>query len=166
VSWKDSQEYLAWLSRKTGEEYRLLSEAEWEYVARAGTTTPFNTGATISTSQANYDGNYVYGSGSKGQYRKKTVPVGSFAANRFGLHDVHGNLWEMTQDCWNDSYSNAGRPNDGSAWEQGDCTARVARGGSWGEYPSEVRSAVRSWQEPFFRLSFSGFRVARTVSGS
>ena len=94
VSWEDAQAYVTWLSRKTGETYRRLSESEWEYVARAGTTTPFHFGTTISTDQANYDGNYTYGSGRKGRYREKTVPVGRFAANRFGLHDVHGNVRE------------------------------------------------------------------------
>ena len=94
VSWEDAQAYVRWLSRKTGEAYRLLSEAEWEYVARAGTATPFHCGSTLSTSQANYDGSFTYGSGRKGTYRGKTVPVGSFAPNRFGVYDVHGNVWE------------------------------------------------------------------------
>ena len=95
---------MAWLSRKTGKTYRLLSEAEREYVARAGTTTPFWWGSTISTSQANYDGNYTYGGGPKGEYRQKTVPVDSFQPNPWGLYQVHGNVWEWVEDCWNDSY--------------------------------------------------------------
>ena len=143
VSWADAQAYVRWLSRRTGETYRLLSEAEWEYVARAGTTTPFHFGSTISTEQANYDGNFSYGSGRKGRYREKTVPVGRFAANRFGLHDVHGNVWEWVQDCWNASYQ--GAPRDGSAWERGDCSKRVLRGGSWLDEPWFLRSANRDW---------------------
>ena len=128
VSWDDAQEYVSWLSKKTGKTYRLLSEAEWEYVARAGTTTPFHTGEQISTSQANYDGNETYNGSSKGETRERTIPVGSFGANQFGLHDVHGYVWEWVQDCWNDNYK--GAPSDGSAWTTGDCEPRVLRGGS------------------------------------
>ena len=106
VSWNDARAYVAWLSRKTGRSYRLLSESEWEYVARAGTTTRYHTGDTIALSQANY-------ANASGQ----TVEVGSYAANVFGLHDVHGNVWEWTQDCRNSSYT--GAPTDGSAWETG-----------------------------------------------
>ena len=141
VSWDDAQAYVRWLSGKTGKEYRLLSESEWEYVARAGTRTPFHTGATISTGQANYDGNFTYGSGRKGRYIGKTVEVGSYAPNRFGLHDVHGNVWEWVGDCYNDGYH--GAPSDGSAWESGDCSRRVVRGGSWGGTPRYLRSANR-----------------------
>ena len=141
VSWDDVQGYMRWLSKETGWEYRLLSESEWEYVARAGTTTPFHTGRTISTDQANYDGNYTYGGGREGEYRERTVPVGSFGPNGFGLHDVHGNVWEWTQDCWNESYR--GAPVDGSAWERGDCGRRVVRGGSWDDVPGNLRSADR-----------------------
>ena len=129
VNWEDAQLYVSWLSGETGQSYRLLSESEWEYVARAGTTGPFHTGATISPAQANYDGNYTYGSGRKGVYRERTVSVGSFSPNAFGLHDVHGNVWEWVQDCWNKKYD--GAPRDGGAWERGDCSLRVARGGSW-----------------------------------
>ena len=160
VSWEDAQRFVAWLSEGTGETYRLLSEAEWEYVARAGTTTPFHTGATIATSQANYDGNYTYGSGRKGVYRAQTVAVGSFGPNAFGLYDVHGNVWEWVQDCWNDSYR--GAPSDGSAWERGDCS-RVVRGGSWDFAPRALRSAVRDRSVPGYRNSDFGFRVARTL---
>ena len=120
VNWEDARAYVNWLSRETGKPYRLPSEAEWEYSARAGTTGPFHFGATISTDQANYDGNYIYGSGREGVYRKKTVPVGSFPANGFGLHAVHGNVWEWVEDCWHASYR--GAPSDGSAWVTGgDC---------------------------------------------
>ena len=151
VSWSDAKAYVGWLSRKTGEQYRLLSEAEWEYVARAGTTGPFHFGPTISTDQANYDEN-----------RMKTVPVGSFSANGFGLHDVHGNVGEWVEDCWHDSYS--GAPVDGSAWVSGDdCGRRVLRGGSWSNIPWLLRSAVRVRYPPEVRINKFGFRVARTL---
>ena len=117
VSWEDAQAYVRWLSGETGESYRLLSESEWEYVARAGTTGPFHFGATLSTAQANYDGNYTYGSGRKGRYRERTEPVGSFPANAYGVHDVHGNVWEWVEDCWHDGYG--GAPGDGRAWTVG-----------------------------------------------
>ena len=115
VSWNDAQAYAAWLAARTGAPYRLPTEAEWEYAARAGTTTPFWTGATISTEEANYDGNYTYGAGEKGSYRKRTVAVDdptALAANPFGLHHVHGNVWECVQDCYRSSY--VGAPLDGS----------------------------------------------------
>ena len=162
VSWEDAQRYVRWLSIKTGQEYRLLSESEWEYVARGGTTGPFHTGSTISPSQANYDGRYTYGSGRRGRYIGKTVKVGSYPPNRFGLHDVHGNVWEWVEDCWNESY--AGAPTDGSAWESGNCAARVLRGGSWFHEPWYLRSAFRNWLATGNRISFLGFRVARTLT--
>ena len=162
VNWDDAKAYVRWLSGKTGKEYRLLSEAEWEYVARAGTTTPFHTGRTISTEQANYNGNYTYGSGRKGRYRERTAPVGSFEPNDFGLHDVHGNVWEWTEDCWNDSYR--GAPSDGSAWESGNCSRRVVRGGSWNFRPLYLRSAVRNGNSTGYRINYFGFRVARTLT--
>ena len=161
IGWNDAQAYVRWLSRKTGRSYRLLSEAEWEYVARAGTTTPFHTGETISTDQANYDGNYTYGNGVRGVYRRQTVPVGTFAANGYGLHDVHGNVWEWTQDCWN-GYT--GAPSDGSAWESGRCDLRVVRGGSWDVFPRYLRSANRSFYDAGYRYGiYVSFRVARTL---
>ena len=161
VSWEDAQRFVAWLRQRTGHEYRLLSEAEWEYVARAGTTTPFHTGSTIATSQANYDGNDTYGNGRTGEYRRKTVLVGSFNANTYGLYDVHGNVWEWVEDCWNDSYR--GAPSDGSAWERGDCGRRVLRGGSWYDVPGNLRSALRGRFNPGDRDDDVGFRVARTL---
>ena len=161
VSWNDVQTYLVWLSNKTGKTYRLLSEAEWEYVARAGTTTPFHTGEQISTSQANFDGNYTYNGSSKGEFRDRTVPVGSFGANQFGLHDVHGNVVEWVQDCWNGNYK--GAPSDGSAWTTGDCEDRVLRGGSWLNDPWIVRSAIRDGYRIDIRINLFGFRVARTL---
>ena len=162
VNWEDAQSYVSWLSGETGQSYRLLSESEWEYVARAGTTSPFHTGATISPEQANYDGNYTYGSGRKGVYRGRTAPVGSFAPNAFGLHDVHGNVWEWTQDCWSENYG--GAPRDGGAWERGDCSRRVARGGSWFSEPRYLRSADRIRSTTGNRDDDLGFRIVRTLT--
>ena len=161
VSWDDAQAYVRWMTLNTGEGYRLLSESEWEYVARAGTSTAFHYGRTITTRQANFNGNYTYGSESNGEYRERTVAVGRFGANRFGLYDVHGNVWEWVEDCWNDSY--AGAPSDGSAWERGKCYRRVVRGGSWINDPRNLRSANREWYETGSRSSRIGFRVARTL---
>ena len=165
VSWEDAKSYVKWLSGKTGKRYRLLSESEWEYVARGGTRGPFHFGGTIATDKANYNGNYTYGSGSKGVYRGKTVRVGSFSANDFGLHDVHGNVWEWVEDCWHADYK--GAPADGSAWEResgGDCRRRVLRGGSWNSGPGSLRSAIRGWNTAGGRSSGIGFRIARTLT--
>ena len=163
VNWHDAKAYVRWLSGKTGHQYRLLSESEWEYVARAGTTGAFHFGRTISTDQANYDGRYVYGSGREGVYRIKTVSVGSFPSNGYGLHDVHGNVWEWVEDCWHSDYR--GAPTDGSAWiSGGNCDYRVLRGGSWNFYPSILRAANRNWNEAGSRNEISGFRVARTLT--
>ena len=164
VSWDDAQSYVAWLSGETGAGYRLLSESEWEYAARAGTRGPFHFGSTISTYQANYHGDYTYGSGHKGVYRNETVPVGSFPANGFGLHDMHGNVLEWVEDCWHDSYS--GAPTDGSAWTTGgDCSVRVLRGGSLLNRPGSLRSAYRGGATTGRRGNYSiGFRVARTLT--
>lgn len=162
VDWEEAQAYVEWLSGKTGKRYRLLSESEWEYAARAGTTTPFHTGRSISTGQANYSGNYTYGPGGTGVYRKKTVAVGSFSPNAFGLHDVHGNVWEWVQDCWNANYQ--GAPNDGSAWQSGDCGRRMLRGGSWFDDPRGLRSASRGRSTPGGHNYVVGFRVARTLT--
>lgn len=158
VSWHDAKTYLEWLSRETGRRYRLLSESEWEYVARAGSSAPFHTGDTISTEQANYDG--AYGSGGRGTSRQQTVPVGSFGPNAFGLHDVHGNVWEWIEDCWNASY--LGAPVDGSPWRSGDCSRRVLRGGSWLDAPRFLRLAHRTASPAGNRDVNLGFRVART----
>ena len=144
VSWEDAQAFVRWLSSETGQDYRLLTESEWEYAARAGTKGPFHFGSTISTDQANYNGNDTYGNGRKGVYRKRTVPVGSFPSNKFGLHDMHGNVWEWVEDCWHGDYS--GAPTDGSAWTSGGiCDWRVLRGGSWNDKPRNLRAANRSW---------------------
>ncbi|MDE2892503.1 MAG: SUMF1/EgtB/PvdO family nonheme iron enzyme [Chloroflexota bacterium] len=161
VSWDDAQGYVRWLSDRTGKEYRLLSESEWEYVARAGTETPFHFGSTLSTSQANYIEDFTYGNGSTGEYRGQTVEVGTFAANKYGLHDVHGNVFEWVEDCWNDSYT--GAPSDGSAWERGDCSGRVSRGGAWNFKREQLRSAYRFIRnDTGHRINHLGFRVART----
>ena len=161
VSWDDAQLYVDWLSRNTGQRYRLLTESEWEYAARAGTTTPFHTGYAITTQQANFNGRLDYPSGERnesGLFRGQTIPVGSFAPNSFGLYDMHGNAREWVQDCHGDY---AAAPSDGSAVERDGC-ARVLRGGSWFFEPGGLRAAARSWSNSGFRRSFNGFRVART----
>ncbi len=162
VSWNDARAYVAWLSRKTGQSYRLLSESEREYVTRAGTVAPFWWGQTITPDQANYDGTAnVYEGGQKGEYRQKTVPVKSFQPNPWGLYQVHGNVWEWVEDCWNDNYD--GAPADGSAWAGDDCSRRVLRGGSWGIDPRVLRAAFRSSYFPTFRDAYTGFRIAKTI---
>jgi formylglycine-generating enzyme required for sulfatase activity len=153
VSWDHAQQYVAWLSRKTGKSYRLLSEAEWEYAAQAGTGREAE--ATPGAGQAN-----CYGCGSRWD-NKQTAPVGSFAANAFGLHDMLGNVWEWTADCWNDNH--AGAAADGSARLSGDCSLRVLRGGSWGIIPAGSRSAIRGRFPTDIRGVSLGFRVARTL---
>jgi formylglycine-generating enzyme required for sulfatase activity/tetratricopeptide (TPR) repeat protein len=164
VSWDDAKAYVAWLSRKTGKTYRLLSEAEREYVTRAGSTTPFWWGSTISTGQANYDGSYSYGSG-KGEYRQQTVPVHSFEPNPWGIYQMHGNVWEWTEDCWHPNYN--GAPTDGSAWtSERNCFYRVVRGGSWLAGPSPLRAAFRSSNSSSQRVNTVGLRVARTLPES
>lgn len=156
VNWDNAQQYVSWLSQKTGRQYRLLSKAEWEYAARAGTTTPYHTGESISTDQANFNGTWL------GEpYRDETLPVGRFPANAFGLHDVHGNVNEWVQDCWNENYE--GAPVDGSAWETGDCSRRILRGCSAGDHAPCLRSASRG---SFFKAeqsSYWGFRIARAL---
>ena len=151
VSWDDAQSYVGWLSRATGEDYRLLSESEWEYVARAGTSTRYWWGNDIGRDRAHCCASV---------WSDVPVPVGSFAANAFGLHDVHGNVWEWTQDCWNRGYD--GAPGDGTAWERGKCSRRVVRGGSWFNYPFRLRSAYRYWFGVEAQKYNLGFRVART----
>ncbi len=155
VSWEDAVEYVRWLSRETGEEYRLLSEAEWEYVARAGTQTERYWGDDAADQ-------CYYANGDCAGY-EGAAPVGSFRANAWGLHDVLGNVWEWTEDCWNSDYSDA--PADGSAWRTGDCSQRVMRGGSWGFRPRLLRSALRFGLSAGNRLNdLIGFRVARTMN--
>ena len=166
VSWEDAKQYVAWLSKKTGQPYRLLTEAEWEYAARGVTRAsdphpPFATGPTINYKQANYDANFKYGSGQQGIYRQKTTEVGFFRRNAFGLHDMHGNVWEWVEDCYKDSY--AGAPSDGSAVTANACSLRVLRGGAWNYYPRLLRSAYRYATAGEARLENMGFRVARAL---
>jgi formylglycine-generating enzyme required for sulfatase activity len=166
VSWIDvTREYLPWLSNKTGKTYRLLSEAEWEYAARAGTTTPYSTGSTITRSQANF---------AKVSPPEAAVDVGSYPPNAFGLYDMHGNALEWVQDCWNESYK--GAPSDNSAWTEGDCIDRVTRGGDWAsrqvarsllektDTPFELRAASRSRENARNRCYVCGFRVSRPLA--
>jgi formylglycine-generating enzyme required for sulfatase activity len=164
VSSDDAKAYAAWLGQITGKFYRLLSEAEREYATRAGTLTPFWWGSSITPAQANYNGGFVYeGGGSKGVWRKSTMPVDSFQANPWGLYNVHGNLWEWCEDVWHDNYS--GAPVDGSAWLRGgDPTRRVVRGGSWAYYPQNLRAAARIWVSSVVRVIYIGFRLARTLN--
>ena len=162
VSWYDiTNGFLPWLSRTAGRTYRLLTEAEWEYAARAGTTTPFSTGRTITPEQANFDGRESYGGSAKGVYRMKTVEVGTFQPNFFGLYDMHGNVSEWVEDCYKVSYASA--PSDGSA-VRGDCASRVLRGGSFSGGPWLLRSAKRFASNPGLRTYNQGFRLARTLS--
>lgn len=168
VSWEEAVEFCARMSAKTGRDYRLPSEAEWEYACRAGTDTPFAFGETITPEFVNYNGQYPYGEAPKGKYREETVPVGSLgatkkgelnAANAFGLYDMHGNVWEWCEDIWHDNYQQA--PDNGSAWlSGGGSTYRVVRGGSWSNYGYICRSADRLNNLPGdLRLVNIGFRV-------
>ncbi len=157
VNWYDSQSYIAWLSRETGEKYLLLSEAEWEYAARAGTRTRYHWGDRIGVNRAN-----CWGCGGRwdGHW---TAPAGSFRANGFGLHDMHGNVREWVRDCWHQNY--AGAPSDGRAWNTGgDCARRVVRGGSWAGSAEDMRAAKRLGLASSIRHDFLGFRVARALA--
>ena len=154
VSWDDAQAYVGWLSRETGDAYRLSSEAEWEYATRGGTEFRFSWGDDIGRNRANCDGCRSRWNG------ERTSPVGSFGPNPFGLHDVHGNVWEWVQDCWNDSYR--GAPVDGSPRKRGDCSQRVLRGGSFGSKPNDVEAASRAGRYDHRALRYVGFRIAAT----
>ena len=157
VSWDDAKAYVAWLSKKTGKSYRLLSGSEYEYATRAGTHTAYPWGNAIGTNNAN-----CHACGSQWDARQ-TAPVGSFAPNRFGLFDMVGNVREWTEDCYHNTYS--GAPANGSAWIEGaDCYHRVVRGGSWLIDPTFLRSASRYWFAADYRLNYLGFRVARTLA--
>lgn len=172
VNWDDAQAYVAWLNRKAGlgkdapDRYRLLSEAEWEYAARATTETAYWWGYSVSHEYANYGKDQCCGGLAQGRDQwEYTAPVGSFPANRWGLHDMHGNVWEWVADCYHDSYN--GAPGDGSAWDGGmECAngRRVLRGGSWNFVPQDLRSAFRSRISSGNRYDYSGFRPARTLT--
>jgi formylglycine-generating enzyme required for sulfatase activity len=159
MSFDTAKTYVTWLSRKTGKPYRLLTEAEWEYAARAGTTTTFAFGDTLSPGSANYNAS-TDGSGPSEENRQKTMPVGSFQPNAFGLHDMHGNVSEWVEDCFHNDYSEKA-PTDGSAWVEGNCTGRVLRGGSWEDSDAELRSAARVGEYRYNSSYTDGFRIAR-----
>jgi formylglycine-generating enzyme required for sulfatase activity len=162
VSWHDAQQYCAWLSQRTGQRYRLPSEAEWEYACRAGSKTAFSFGDTISTDQANYDGNQSYNNSPKGSWRKGTSPVGAYAPNPWGLYDMHGNVWEWVQDPVHENYQ--GAPLTGRPWEEGgDDTRRILRGGSWQYSPRYLRSAIRNGYSANLSNDIVGFRVVRDL---
>ena len=158
VSWEDAEAYVAWLSRETGEAYRLPSESEWEYAARAGTTTRYSWGQDVGRNRAN-----CAGCGGRWDDANRTAPAGSFAANGWGLHDMHGNVWEWVADCWHENYARA--PRDGTAWTSGgNCSRRVLRGGSWSRSPVYLRSAYRNNHDAGARyVNSGGFRVSRTL---
>jgi formylglycine-generating enzyme required for sulfatase activity len=177
LDWDDAKAYVAWLSKKTGKPYRLLTEAEWEYAAR-GRTEPGSYPRYFFGD--NEDDMCRYGNGADQTAKSKiagfkdwtifncsdgyayTAPVGSFRPNPFGLHDMHGNAWQWVEDCWHDNYQ--GTPNDGSAWTSGDCGLRVLRGGSWANSPKSLRAANRSIFDPANRTNNGGFRIARTLT--
>ena len=148
VSFNEAQFFIEWLNSKTSKQFRLLSEAEWEYVCRASTITKYSFGNSITHEQARF--------ASKGP-----IPVHKFPANQWGVVGMHGNVFEWCQDCWNENY--IGAPTDGSAWEEGDCNERIWRGGAWGGSPDWLRSATRFHYEMGFRYCDGGFRLARTL---
>ncbi|KYC39660.1 peptidase C14 [Scytonema hofmannii PCC 7110] len=164
VSWKNAVEFCKRLSQKTGRTYRLPSEAEWEYVCRAGTKTPFHFGQTITDQFANYDAKNTFANEAKGEYREQTTPVGNFQPNAFGLYDMHGNVWEWCGDEWHENYK--GSPTDGSAWigNEYDHQPRVLRGGSWNNLPENCRSADRLRSLPDCKYNDLGFRVVCDVA--
>jgi len=162
VSWHDAQLYLQWLSEKTGQEYRLPSETEWEYACRAGSYTAFSFGDQVTPEHANYDGHFTYNDGPKGSSLGGTTRVGSYQPNPWGLFDMHGNVWEWAQDTVHDNY--LGAPTDGSAWEQGgDQARRILRGGAWLYQPRYLRSAARNGYSALLANDVVGFRVARKL---
>jgi formylglycine-generating enzyme required for sulfatase activity len=154
VTWRDAKEYTAWLARRTRKPYRLLSEAEWEYVARAGSDTTYPTGATIKAEQANF--------AALGKSARRPVAVGSYPANAFGVSDMMGNVWEWVEDTWHPTYDKA--PADGRPWGGGDQRFRVLRGGSWGDGGEDLRVGYRNPYTPETRSDLFGFRVARALA--
>jgi formylglycine-generating enzyme required for sulfatase activity len=158
VNWEDAKAYLAWLSEMTGKPYRLLTEAEWEYAARANTTTTYYWGEEIGENHAN-----CKGCGGRWEANHRTTPVGSFEANKFGLHDMFGDVWQWVEDCYHDNYD--GAPTDSSPWRADDCANHVLRGGSWYDPPDSLRSAFRL-KEAAARVDHLGFRVARDIRKS
>ncbi len=164
VSWEDAVEYCERLTRATGRKYRLPTEAEWEYAARAGTSSHFHFGEGILTEWVNYNGKFTFGTSPRGEFRQQTVPVGSLAlANPFGLFDMHGNVWEWCQDTWHDNYESA--PEDGKAWAKGEIQyLKAIRGGAWDSSGGESRSGSRNKMTSTIRLNNIGFRVVAEVS--
>ena len=160
VTWHDAISFCRKLSEKTGKTYRLPTEAEWEYACRAGSTTPFNTGPTLDTDDANYDGNYVYGDGRKGVYRQKTMPTGSFRPNAWGLYDMHGNVYEWCFD-WFQAYPSAAVVDPKPDIDMN--FSRVQRGGGWANEPASCRSANRTLSNPGAARNQVGFRVCLEV---
>lgn len=160
VSWRDARAYVDWLSKTTGETYRLPTEEEWEYVAHAGADTPFSFGATLSPDKANYDAAFPYAGAAKGASPRKTLPVGSFKPNPFGVYDMHGNAWEWVSDCWHTNHIDA--PSDGSA-VGGDCISHVLKGGAWNTGGWRLRAAHRIEGFETRRDYDNGFRVVREL---
>jgi formylglycine-generating enzyme required for sulfatase activity len=162
VNWNNAKAYAAWLSRTTGKRYRLLSESEWEYAARGGRTTTFTVGGVLSARDANFDAGQKTDLNPKGPMRGRAMPVGAFKANGFGLHDVHGNVWEWVEDCWNEDYGPA-QPADGRPALTGDCNGHVLRGGSWEDGAADVRLAARVASAAGERSWSDGIRIARDL---
>lgn len=173
LSWNDASAYVEWLSKKTGKRYRLLTEAEWEYAARAGTSTRYFFGDSESdmcrygngadqTAKSAITGTTDWNFLPCSDDHAYTAPVGSFLPNAFGLYDMHGNVWQWVEDCWHDNYD--GAPSDGSAWISGDCSRRVLRGGSWSNGPRLLRAAIHYWNSADGRDNLDGMRVARTLT--
>lgn len=161
VNWNDARDYAIWLARRTGHGYRLLTEAEWEYAARAETVTAYPWGESASHQYANYGADSCCSGFASGRDQWfATAPVGQFPANPFGLHDMHGNVWEWVEDCYGGADDG---PSDGSAYKANGCWLRVLRGGAWGSRPRHVRSAFRLAGKPTVRSIYGGFRLARTL---
>ncbi|NEQ40257.1 MAG: SUMF1/EgtB/PvdO family nonheme iron enzyme [Okeania sp. SIO3I5] len=165
VDWYEATEFCQKLSERTGKKYSLPSESQWEYACRAGTTTPFYFGETITSELVNYNGNHPYRNAPKGKYRRRTTDVGVFPPNSFGLYDMHGNVWEWCQDVWHDNYE--GAPTDGSAWEiGGDSKVRILRGGGWYWTSRHCQCAWRGGDDAKVVGTNRGFRIVLSISGS